>query len=224
MSICPNCNTNLPEDSAFCISCGTKLDVVAPTSPNNFQPKARHCPKCNSMVSDDSMFCISCGTKVSDSAPQVTHTHVNNVNPKKLHCPNCKSHNITLTTESSVDGAFTTQRGRFSSTTVSNTHRNFWVCTDCGTKFRNIQNLAEEIEKVKKSIIAAVILTILSGLTAIFFISKSSSNPVGGYLFLPFTIGTVIFFLVAFILIFVYKSRRDNMLRELAYLQQNCFN
>ena len=72
----------------------------------------------------------------------------------RLHCPQCKGEQITPIVESSVDGAMTTHssNGRFSSTTVSNTHRNYWMCSTCGNKFRNIQNLEQEIEKMKKGV------------------------------------------------------------------------
>ena len=76
----------------------------------------------------------------------------NSQNAKKLHCPNCKSHNIAISTETSIDGAVTSSFGgsaRVASTRFNNTHRNYWFCSDCGSKFRNIQNLEEEIAKVK---------------------------------------------------------------------------
>ena len=149
-----------------------------------------------------------------------------NAQRQRLHCPQCKSHNITITTESSVDGAVTTHssNGRYSSTRVSNTHRNFWVCSDCGTKFRNIQNLEEEIKSNKKAIKTCIITTVISFIVSLFFIINIISKPFSVIFFGAMAGFSSIFTIVAFVYIFVYKSRVAKMEAERQYLIENCFN
>lgn len=177
-----------------------------------------NCPKCNTAMKEEQSFCSSCGTKVTENG---------NLSPRregfKLHCPNCKSSNISISTESSVNGAVTTSHGRFSSTAVSNTHRNFWFCSDCGTKFRNIQSLEEEINKSKKMPMIMTIITIIAAVLSIYLISTALNSMVGLFMY-PSIITCLVFAIVGFCFIFVYKSRLKKMRAELEYLRKNCFD
>jgi len=177
------------------------------------------CPNCNSPIDNDAKFCAKCGTSIAQSSvatqPQVR--------TNKLHCPNCRSYSITVTTESTINGGLTTSRGNMSATKVSSTHRNYWVCSDCGTKFRNIQNLEEEIAASR----AKPKISLIFGLVALFFailmFSKLSESTFG-FLFFTFPIAAAITALVCICLSFSYKKQLKAMEDELAYLKQNCFN
>ena len=153
---------------------------------------------------------------------------MNTPNATKLHCPNCKSHNISISTESSVGGAVTSTHGNMSVTSVSNTHRNFWFCSDCGTKFRNIQNLEEEIHKCRYTHIILWVFAAILSFTFIKFIISLISHPIAGgimtLLFFPTIIGTFTGAVVCIIMGFVSKSKLDKKKKELEYLKENCFN
>lgn len=184
MSTCPNCNTNLPDGSAFCASCGTKIGTAAPQQ--------------------------------APAAP---------ANGSKLHCPNCKSHNLTVTTESSITGAVSThsRNGRFSSTHVSNNHQTFWVCGDCGTKFRNIQSLEEEINKYK---IQPIVWFVLAGIAAIISLVwyVNSQNGPAGFLFGGYIAVSAICAIIFLCFGFSWKGKLAKMRAELADLKNRCFN
>lgn len=49
---CPNCGNNVPDGSAFCNQCGTRLS-------NEIE-----CPSCNSLIPANSVFCPVCGKMV----------------------------------------------------------------------------------------------------------------------------------------------------------------
>ena len=149
---------------------------------------------------------------------------MNNPSNGKLHCPNCKSHNISITTESSVNSAMTTHRGNRSSSIVSNSHRNFWVCGDCGIKFRNLQSLEEELQKSRKTPIVTLILSILLFIVSVSFIVMGMDNMFGLIVFLPLIITTGVTAIVFFIMTFVCKGKIKKMEQERNYLKQNCFN
>lgn len=144
----------------------------------------------------------------------------------RLHCPQCKGEQITPIVESSVDGAMTTHssNGRFSSTTVSNTHRNYWMCSNCGSKFRNIQNLEEEIAKTKKGVTFYIISTVVCFIITLMLIKGMMENPITAILSGGFTFVMVIATLVFFCFIFTTKNKVKKMTAELEYLKANCFN
>jgi len=141
-----------------------------------------------------------------------------------LHCPNCKSHNISISTESSVSGGVTAHHGAVSTTRFSNTHRNFWFCADCGTKFRNIPNLEEEIKKNKSS---HIFLFVLAGIAAALFFylyNQMSGSALGGIVFAPITFGTA-FAAIGFLIGgFVAMNNQKKRVKELEYLKFHCFN
>lgn len=179
MSVCQNCNANVPEGTNFCPKCGTKLGGVAEPIPVN--------------------------------------------RAGKLHCPQCKSHNISPVTESSVNGGVTTHHGRMSTTSVSNTHRNYWMCADCGTKFRNIQNLEEEIAKTKSTPTVFRVIAIIALIISVYLIASALSSPLGIFAAYPAFIA-VVCTIVFFIGSFVYSNKVKKMRAELEYLKANCFN
>ena len=149
---------------------------------------------------------------------------MNNPNQKKLHCPNCKSVHISISTETSIDGAVTTHGGGFSSTHVSNTHRNFWFCHDCGTKFRNLQNLLEEIKKVKKNPIVFGVLAAIFALVAVIFFIKSGDSWLYETVFRIWGYMLLVLAAVSSVFIFVSKKKFKKLIEEYNYLQVNCFD
>lgn len=184
------------------------------------------CPQCGQQVADGLRFCSNCGAQQVQDAP-ATQSQTTTVQPtdvRKLHCPNCRSTNIVITTEDSVSGALTTGSGHIAATTVETKHRNYWICCDCGTKFRNIQNLEEELAKAKKAPVFVGIWFALALAVTIYLLINSANNPFGGFLMLPFTFIAGITALVTFVFIFVYKNRAKKLEQELDYLKEYCFN
>jgi len=143
---------------------------------------------------------------------------------RKLHCPQCGSDRINITTESSVSGGVTTHSGYGSVTRFDNDHRNYWICNDCGAKFRNIQNLEEEIKKVKKSSVTCIIWSIITFIFSCVLVGMIVAKPWLALVVGAITFGTVLTAIVFFVFIFVYRGRVKKMEQEKAYLLENCFN
>ena len=184
------------------------------------------CSKCGQQIEENSPFCSKCGNPTGAKSPVANNVsqQVRSGAANKLHCPNCKSHNISITTESSVSGAVTTSYGNMAATSVSNTHRNFWICTDCGTKFRNIQNLEEEIAKTRKSQTIVKVVSIIAIIIFVLMLVMLLDNPfmvlfLGSFMFVSFVVA-----IVCFCFIFVYGKRARKMEAERDYLKQNCFD
>lgn len=142
----------------------------------------------------------------------------------KLHCPNCKSDNFTNATESNVTGAMSTTRGNIRTTHVSNEHRHYWVCKDCGTKFRNIQSLEEEIKKYSKTPIFVGILSAIAFILTVFFIVEIAQNPLSIIFFGFLTLACAVVAIVCLCMAFVYKNKIKKMKAEAEYLKENCFD
>ncbi len=61
ITICPSCGAELDTKSAYCGTCGAKIDrpEKKPEEPAGDQP----CKECGEMIPADSEFCPSCGAK-----------------------------------------------------------------------------------------------------------------------------------------------------------------
>lgn len=165
---CKNCGTPLPDNAKFCNSCGAKNDSVITEQPPKIIP----------------------GQNTS-TAPHPGH----------IHCPKCKSHNLQYVTNTQFSskttgggysggkgclgylllGPFGLLCGSCGSKQKTETHTtttNTWICTDCGTKFRDADEIEKDIntarrtEKVCKAcgyaLIAVGIISILASLPLIF--------------------------------------------------------
>ena len=55
---CPKCGAEISSDSAFCASCGAKLEIV-----DNSENVTR-CDACGAVVADGCLFCTSCGKPI----------------------------------------------------------------------------------------------------------------------------------------------------------------
>ncbi len=180
------------------------------------------CQNCGNQLAEGTKFCQTCGKPVGSAAVQPAAQQVNsNLQQRgRVHCPNCKSCNLTVTTESSVSGGITTHHGGVSATRMSSTHRNYWICSDCGTKFRNIQSLEEEIAKSKKS---RTTLFVTGAILLVLFLAVLINNA-AGFFAIPYLIGMGIATLVCLIGGLSATKSIKNCLTELEYLKVNCFN
>ncbi len=62
--ICPNCTAEIPNDSVFCINCGTKV-----TSENTeLSPVNSICQYCGVTIQIESNFCTNCGKPLTETA------------------------------------------------------------------------------------------------------------------------------------------------------------
>ena len=78
--VCPNCNSEVPENSKFCLECGTKIELLAEneiicpscgrkTNKGKFCMECgaalvKKCAKCGSELVPGAKFCLECGEKI----------------------------------------------------------------------------------------------------------------------------------------------------------------
>lgn len=58
--VCVNCGAEVPNNSVFCSSCGSKVDEKVVREETGIK-----CPKCGNTNTDGSAFCFNCGEKLS---------------------------------------------------------------------------------------------------------------------------------------------------------------
>lgn len=177
------------------------------------------CPNCGTALEEGTRFCSSCGHSLQSATPAPRKTSPRN--SRRMHCPECQSHNISpvveteITSGTSFNHSFS-KRNSVSAMQFNNTHRNYWMCSDCGCKFRNIQNLEEEIKTtqnlVKRGIAGIILLAVLS----LFFVMTIGF---GG-----FTILMILVILLTVAAIIILKNRISSMEQERSYLKKRCFN
>lgn len=103
-------------------------------------------------------YCISCGAQITENTKYCPHCGVaqneartarpNREEQKRLHCPKCKSTNFTPIVESNGSiGSVGRVSKNVAVTGTSIENRNYWLCRDCGHKFRNLEDLVEDYRK-----------------------------------------------------------------------------
>ena len=80
---CPKCNTDIPQNAKFCLSCGEKIEILNPdeviclgcgkkTHKGKFCMECgaalvTKCPKCGNELPNGAKFCLECGEKIGGS-------------------------------------------------------------------------------------------------------------------------------------------------------------
>lgn len=123
---------------------------------------------------------------------------------KRMHCPHCQSRELISVVET-----------EFSPMTLRNEHRNYFVCQECGHRFRNIQNLEEDLSTMEKNAslaIRTILLTAALCLLSALMISFDAS--------ITFYAPILAFIGGLFLLSRVQISKMES---ECTYLKRYCF-
>lgn len=179
----------------------------------------QYCSNCGSELEDGVGFCPNCGQRQNTEYQSVQRRSTSN--RKRLHCPACGSVALAPIVETEVSGGTAvnhsiTRRTSASAMRFNNTHRNYWMCNECGHKFRNLQNLEEELAYIQKALKRLWIVLIAVG---ILIILEAFAIGVGFAL----VFGSI-FVLTMVIAIGVYNSKASKLKSEKAYLEKHCFD
>lgn len=176
----------------------------------------KFCNNCGKQIDDTIKFCPHCGSAQSDAASQAFVP-----GGRQLHCPKCRSIQLSPIVETDVQGGYAINRsvGRkwgASAIDLKSTHRNYWMCGQCGHKFRNIDSLEEEIavqEKAQRSCVYSSILFVVLALLAMI----SGGGMDIAVLLIPLLLMFGCFWLW-------FRSKVTKLTQEKKYLEKNCFN
>lgn len=101
----------------------------------------RYCPNCGTEVEEGAAFCSRCGTAQQRQQSAQRSSGMR----KRLHCPNCRSTNLTPIVEStSTIGSVGRISKNIALTGTNVNNKSFWMCQECGHKFRNLEDLIQE--------------------------------------------------------------------------------
>lgn len=177
----------------------------------------KFCSNCGQQIDDNAKFCAHCGGAQSAQAPASQPTAPGG---KRLHCPKCKGNSLAPIVETDVQGGYALNRslGRkwgASAVDLKSVHRNYWVCGQCGHKFRNIDSLNDEIAvqaKAQRSCISTSILFLVLSLICMMIdagLVTIAAIPLWGLM-----LG----------LWFWFKKKVADLTKEKNYLEENCFD
>lgn len=167
---CHKCGKKLDDGTRFCPDCGTELTPGA---------SAEEKP-------------VTVTPAPNESRPTIS------VFGKKVICPVCKSKNLQVISEDhsvtqTKGGGFSATKGclgylllgpfgllcgnRKLKTKNYNIHKTFWVCSDCGHKFRNLEDWKNELDSSRRGIkILAVLSAVLLVLSVFLMILGSQED------------------------------------------------
>ena len=173
----------------------------------------KYCSQCGSSVPDGAKFCNSCGTVQDERTVAVQPA---DPFAPQIHCPKCKSPRLTPITETEIQGGYAvhgavTNRVGASAMDFKNIHRTYWMCQTCGHKFRNIENLEEELAVQKKGLRSGLIFVC----TCIAWLLYTLFSGFGIVLALLCTLLIVPIF-------FVIRTKVKKLEAEKKYLEENC--
>lgn len=129
------------------------------------------CSKCGSQISEKQAFCGNCGTPVAEKRTDENVSAQIQMSNKKMvmHCPRCGntglqaqvSNRITSSTSiaSSIGKNYAIGGTMYDSETET-----FWCCSNCGMKFRDLDELQNIIFQQKKSVNACKKFIVVSAI------------------------------------------------------------
>lgn len=188
----------------------------------------KHCQNCGQQIEDSAKFCQGCGCTQGEATADST-SQSQTSGRKRLHCPDCKSTLFTPIVETTNNGGQAihmraTRRVGVTSYTASSTHRNYWMCQSCGTKFRNLQNLKEELTSESKQKTGNMYLFFVSGGGDLLLYRMAMVSEGAKLILFPFIILLTVTAIVCFYLWMKKKSNVKRMTEEKEYLEANCFD
>jgi len=146
------------------------------------------CRQCGNEIPDGSRFCQNCGNSVSNEENQSSSL----ITPKGLHCPQCSSKRLQAIVESNTSG----QGGGYSggkgclgflllgplgllcgscggNKNVITTNKTFWICQNCGHKFRDKQEMLAEKKQISIALLSGGVMSCIFSI-AFFIISNAA--------------------------------------------------
>lgn len=180
----------------------------------------KYCKFCGKEI-DDAKFCPHCGKQQHTETPKTA-------GGRRLHCPHCRGEQLIAVTETGEATGYATH-GRVTrnigTTTYHTTtvNRHYWMCQECGHKFRNLEDLEKELVTETKRAKGCKIAAVVFGVVFLLFVLSMMANEVGMVLFLLPTAMMFVCTLLFFATWFTSKKKVEQMTAEKAYLEQNCF-
>lgn len=176
----------------------------------------KFCDNCGQQIEDNTKFCPHCGNAQSSAVPRPFVP-----GGKQLHCPKCRGSQLSPIVETDVQGGYAVNRsiGRkwgASAVNLKSTHRDYWMCGQCGHKFRNLDNLEEEITVQAKAQRSCVYSSILFAVLVLLSVILGGGAEIA-VLLIPLV-------LILGGLWLWYRSKVIKLTQEKEYLETNCFN
>lgn len=205
MKKCLFCGFDNDDETLFCKSCGRKFPIT------------------------NKKVCKSTSDEINDEI-------IIDMRHKRICCPSCKSSHLQATVETSTSvrttgnnyslgkgiigrllfgtpGLLLGSVGQKQRTYIDTLNRNYWICSDCGNKFRNIEDWREEINRKEQATKVNLLLTIIFSVIAVMFFTGGEVSTIIGVIFLIIGAAKAITFLLS-------KIKIQKELQELENLEK----
>lgn len=205
MKKCLFCGLDNEDETLFCKGCGRKFPIT------------------------NKKVCKSISDEINDKITIDTQR-------KQIYCPDCKSTHLQATVETSTSvrttgnnyslekgiigrllfgtpGFLLGSVGKKQRTYVDTQNRNYQICSDCGNKFRNIEDWSEEINHKEQAAKVNLVLTIIFSVIAVMFFTGGEVSTIIGVIFLIIGAAKAVMFLLS-------KIKIQKELQELETLKK----
>lgn len=181
----------------------------------------KYCKHCGKEIGD-AKFCPHCGK------PQHTEQE-SRTGRRRLHCPQCRSEQLSAVTEATQTGGVATSSRLTRNVAVTgysaNTvNRHYWMCQECGHKFRNLEDLNDEIMKESKQAKGAKIAAIVFGVFCLFIVLGMMADEVMMVLMLMPAVMLLLICVIFFVIWLTTKKKVERMTAEKVHLERHCFD
>lgn len=155
------------------------------------------------------------------------------VRRSRLHCPHCRSEQLIAVSEATQSGgvASTSRITRNVGLTTYSTNtinRHYWMCRECGHKFRNLEDLTAELNGNKKTAQTSRMWTLILGVALVILMISAILTLVQGnflgLLMLVVALIVCIAFGIALGLMLKSMFAIKKLTPEKANLEQRCFD
>ncbi len=201
MPYCFKCGKEIIEGSVYCTHCGIAQAPQKPPSAQPIQPLQIEEPV---------------------PAPQNAYTAYEpqtfKPRPMRLHCPRCKSYSFSPSVEAAETfGSATRVTQNIAVGSASTIHKSYWICHDCGLKFRNVDDLDAENERIcQRERVFIAIFVVLYLILLVSIIRQGSWDQA--------IISMVIFVVAMVVILIVAKRSRTAREFEADSLRIACFD
>lgn len=174
-----------------------------------------YCPTCGQQIDDTNAFCPSCGTAIAPQDP-MSAVQGKGRGTKRLHCPSCKSTAIVPFIENV--GSIGSAQRLTKNIAVGNSksiNKSYWMCQHCGHKFRNVEDLQNEVKDLSWRLKGSTILLLVLCAFELIICLLAGFDLSGLFIISVLLLAGMLLFL---------KKRKDKLQSELNMLKRKCFD
>lgn len=179
------------------------------------------CIKCGSQIIEGQAFCGNCGTAVNlneNNQNEISYSQAPHER-MSMHCPRCGNTKLQAVASNKIASSMTMGRRVGKKSAISNTAYNsitetYWFCSNCGMKFRDLDELQMIISQDKRAVKICQIFLIVSVIACFLFGLICSGLGDKHFIVLKFLLGLFAFLMLPTIGLLGLLTAHDAKVKE----------